>query len=53
VSHHNKATKGRLARLLAAGRAEPTDLAGLLRVLRRAGLRVERGSAPLELDLLT
>jgi cytoplasmic iron level regulating protein YaaA (DUF328/UPF0246 family) len=53
VSHHNKAAKGRLARLLAAGRAEPTNLVGLLRVLRRAGLRVERGATPYELGLLT
>ena len=52
VSHHNKATKGRVARLLAGGRAEPTDVAGLLRVLRRAGLRVERGPSPDQLDLV-
>jgi cytoplasmic iron level regulating protein YaaA (DUF328/UPF0246 family) len=52
VSHHNKASKGRLARLLAGGRAEPTDLAGLLRVLRRAGLPIERGKAENELDLV-
>ena len=52
VSHHNKASKGRLARLLAGGRAEPTDLAGLLRVLRRAGLPIERGTAANELDLV-
>ena len=52
VSHHNKASKGRLARLLAGSRAEPTDLPGLLRVLRRAGLPVERGAADNELDLV-
>lgn len=52
VSHHNKAAKGRLARLLASSRAEPTDLAGLLRVLLRAGLLIERGSHENELDLV-
>lgn len=44
VSHHNKATKGTLARTLVTTRAEPTDLPGLLRVLRRTGLVVERAS---------
>jgi hypothetical protein len=44
VSHHNKATKGKLARALVTTRAEPTDLPGLLRVLRRTGLVVERAS---------
>jgi hypothetical protein len=52
VSHHNKATKGRVARLLAGGRAEPTDVTGLSRVLRRAGLRVERGPTANQLDLV-
>jgi cytoplasmic iron level regulating protein YaaA (DUF328/UPF0246 family) len=52
ISHHNKAHKGRLARLLGTTRAEPTDVNALLRLLRRAGLRVEH-PAPLELDLLT
>ena len=52
VSHHNKASKGRLARLLAGSRAEPTDLPGLLRLLRRAGLPIERGAADNELDLV-
>jgi hypothetical protein len=52
VSHHNKASKGRLARLLATSKAEPTDLAGLLRVLRRAGLPIERGDTENELDLV-
>jgi cytoplasmic iron level regulating protein YaaA (DUF328/UPF0246 family) len=42
VSHTNKATKGRLARVLATTSAEPSDVAGLVRLLRRAGLRVER-----------
>ena len=52
VSHHNKASKGRLARLLASSRAEPTDVAGLLRLLRRAGLPIERGGTAEELDLV-
>jgi hypothetical protein len=52
VGHHNKAAKGRVARLLAGVRAEPTDEAGLLRVLRRAGLRVDRGVAAGRLDLV-
>ncbi len=42
VSHFNKAHKGRLARALAAGRSEPDDAAGVARVARRAGMRVER-----------
>ena len=41
VSHFNKATKGRLARLLATTTAEPEDVVGLRRLLRRAGLHVE------------
>ena len=41
VSHFNKATKGRLARLLATTTAEPDDVVGLRRLLRRAGLHVE------------
>ncbi|MGY2065826.1 peroxide stress protein YaaA [Blastococcus sp. SYSU DS0619] len=41
VSHFNKAHKGRLARLLATTTAEPQDVAGLRRLLRRAGLHVE------------
>ncbi|HYH33343.1 MAG TPA: peroxide stress protein YaaA [Pseudonocardia sp.] len=46
VSHFNKAHKGRLARVLAGTRAEPTDAAGVAAVARRAGMRVERqGSA--------
>ena len=42
VSHFNKAHKGRLARALAATRAEPNDAAGVAAVARRAGLPVER-----------
>jgi cytoplasmic iron level regulating protein YaaA (DUF328/UPF0246 family) len=41
VSHFNKAHKGRVARLLASSTAEPTDVVGLRRLLRRAGLHVE------------
>jgi cytoplasmic iron level regulating protein YaaA (DUF328/UPF0246 family) len=41
VSHFNKAHKGRLARLLAGTTAEPSDVVGLRRLLRRAGLHVE------------
>jgi uncharacterized protein len=41
VSHFNKAHKGRLARRLATSPAEPTDVVGLRRLLRRAGLHVE------------
>ena len=41
VSHFNKAHKGRLARLLALTTAEPADVVGLRRLLRRAGLHVE------------
>ena len=41
VSHFNKAHKGRLARLLAGTTAEPADVVGLRRLLRRAGLHVE------------
>ena len=41
VSHFNKAHKGRLARLLATTTAEPEDVVGLRRLLRRAGLHVE------------
>lgn len=42
VSHFNKTHKGRLARALAAGRAEPADAAAVATVARRAGMRVER-----------
>lgn len=42
VTHFNKAHKGRLARALASGRAEPDDAAGVAAVARRAGMRVER-----------
>ncbi|MDX1891782.1 peroxide stress protein YaaA [Mycolicibacterium sp. 050158] len=42
VSHFNKAHKGRLARVLAASRAEPGDAAAVATLARRAGMRVER-----------
>ncbi len=42
ITHFNKAHKGRLARVLAGSRSEPTDAAGVAAVARRAGLRVER-----------
>ncbi len=48
VSHANKASKGRLARALAVTRAEPVDAAGVAAVARRAGLRVERAGAHLD-----
>jgi len=41
VSHHNKAHKGRLARVLATAEDEPSDTAGVVRLAARAGLRLE------------
>jgi cytoplasmic iron level regulating protein YaaA (DUF328/UPF0246 family) len=52
VSHLNKAHKGRLARILAGTRAEPSDAAGVAAIARRAGLRVER-AAPDALIIVT
>ncbi|MHA6620990.1 peroxide stress protein YaaA [Pseudonocardia sp. DLS-67] len=49
VSHFNKAHKGRLARVLAGSRAEPTDAAGVAAIARRAGMRVERNGNALEI----
>ncbi|OLT07357.1 hypothetical protein BJF90_14725 [Pseudonocardia sp. CNS-004] len=49
VSHFNKAHKGRLARVLASTRAEPTDAAGVAAVARRARMRVERKGNALEI----
>jgi hypothetical protein len=46
VSHVNKAHKGRVARLLASSTAEPSDVVGLRRLLRRAGLHVEHDGGP-------
>ncbi|WP_214369967.1 peroxide stress protein YaaA [Pseudonocardia sp. H11422] len=51
VSHHNKSHKGRLARLLAGTRAEPSDAAGVAAIARRAGMTVER-PAPTELEIV-
>lgn len=42
ISHFNKAHKGRIARLLAGTRAEPSDAAAVAAIARRAGMRVER-----------
>jgi cytoplasmic iron level regulating protein YaaA (DUF328/UPF0246 family) len=42
VSHFNKSHKGKLARVLAASKAEPTDAAGVAAIARRAGFQVER-----------
>lgn len=42
VTHFNKAHKGRLARALAATRAEPGDAGAVAAIARRAGMRVER-----------
>ena len=47
VSHFNKHHKGLLARVLATSRAEMTDVAGLLRVARRAGMTIERDGTAL------
>jgi cytoplasmic iron level regulating protein YaaA (DUF328/UPF0246 family) len=47
VSHFNKAHKGKLARVLAGSRSEPTDAAGVAAVARRTGLRVERRGSEL------
>ena len=46
VSHFNKAHKGRVARLLASSTGEPSDVVGLRRLLRRAGLHVEHDGGP-------
>jgi len=50
VSHFNKAYKGRLAGVLATARSEPSTVEQLIRVVRKAGLAVERtGDFALEL----
>lgn len=49
VSHHNKSHKGGLARLLATSRAEPSDAAAVVRIVRRAGHVVERTGDHLDL----
>ena len=52
VSHFSKAAKGRLARALVATRAEIADLSSVVRVARRAGLRVER-TGERSIDVIT
>ncbi|MGW4364990.1 peroxide stress protein YaaA [Nocardia takedensis] len=52
VSHFNKHHKGLLARALVLTRADPTDVRGVARVARKAGLRVEIVS-PTELVVVT
>lgn len=52
VSHFSKAAKGRLARALVATRAAVDDVPAVLRVARRAGLRVER-TGQTSIDLVT
>jgi cytoplasmic iron level regulating protein YaaA (DUF328/UPF0246 family) len=52
VSHFNKSHKGRVARLLAATRSEPTQARDVVRLLRRAGMRIETGAAGTALDLI-
>jgi cytoplasmic iron level regulating protein YaaA (DUF328/UPF0246 family) len=42
VSHANKSHKGHAARLLASSRRRPKDAAGVLALLRDAGLHVEQ-----------
>ena len=42
VSHANKASRGRVARLLATTTAEPGDAARLVALLRCGGFRAER-----------
>ena len=44
VSHFNKTHKGRVARLLASSSGEPSDVVGVRRLLRRAGLHVEHAA---------
>jgi hypothetical protein len=51
VSHFNKAHKGQVARLLAGSRAEPTETRDVVRLLRRAGFRIETNGPALELIL--
>ena len=52
VSHHNKAYKGKLAAALAKAPRQPSTVDGLLAIVARAGLPVER-TGDLELELLT
>jgi cytoplasmic iron level regulating protein YaaA (DUF328/UPF0246 family) len=52
VSHFNKAYKGKLAAVLATLPREPSTVDGLLRVVSKAGLIIER-TGERELELLT
>jgi cytoplasmic iron level regulating protein YaaA (DUF328/UPF0246 family) len=52
VSHHNKAYKGKLAAALASASRAPSTVDGLMTVVSRAGLKVER-IGERELELLT
>ncbi|TKV61383.1 peroxide stress protein YaaA [Nakamurella flava] len=52
VSHFSKHAKGLLARALVASRADMADAAAVVRVARKAGLRVER-TGPTTLELIT
>jgi len=51
VSHHNKAHKGRLARLLATAPREASDADDVARIARRGGLRIEQ-TAEYTLELI-
>jgi len=44
VSHANKFYKGHAARVLVTSRRRPKDAAGVLALLRDAGLRVEQAA---------
>jgi uncharacterized protein len=52
ISHHNKATKGRLARALAIAPREPATVPAVLRIAAAAGLVVER-TGKTSIDLVT
>lgn len=52
VSHFNKAYKGKLAAALARAPRDPSSVDGLLRVISRAGMAIER-TGENELELLT
>jgi cytoplasmic iron level regulating protein YaaA (DUF328/UPF0246 family) len=52
VSHFNKAYKGKLAAVLARAPRDPSTVDGLVRVISRAGMAIER-TGEHELELLT
>jgi cytoplasmic iron level regulating protein YaaA (DUF328/UPF0246 family) len=52
VSHHNKAYKGKLAAVLAKAPREPSTVEGLITVVSRVGMAIER-TGERELELLT